>query len=316
MIDGSVVLLCGGVGGSKLADGMAQCLPPGKLTIVVNTADDFDHLGLRICPDLDTVTYMLAALVDPTRGWGRGDESWNCMEVMRALGGDAWFQLGDKDIALHLLRTQFLKSGCSLSEVTALIAGRLGIQHSVVPMSEQRVATKLTTDEGELSFQDYFVRQRCEPVVSAISYNGIGSASPSLKFIDALEKEDLRGIFIAPSNPLLSIGPILALPGIGEMIQSTKVPVIAVSPLIGGQPVKGPAAKLLKELGYPAGTEALATCYEPFLTGLVVDRVDAEAAALLPLQVLATDILMRDAQGRRDLAKACLQFCRVNSASQ
>lgn len=298
------LVLCGGVGGSKLADGLARILPPEQLTLVVNTADDFDHLGLRICPDLDTVTYMLGGLVHPERGWGRADETWACMETLGQLGGEAWFQLGDRDLALHVFRTQRLKAGASLAEVTAEISARFGIAHVPAPMSEEHISTIVSTDLGELSFQDYFVRHRSAPKVDGIRYAGIEQATPSEGFVRALCSTDLAGIVIAPSNPILSIAPILALRGIRQAIAKRKVPVIAVSPLIGGKAVKGPADKLMAELDHPPGNAGIAAFYGDLLDGLLIDRTDSADA--LKIRTRVDDTMMRSGADRERVARLCL----------
>jgi LPPG:FO 2-phospho-L-lactate transferase len=299
--------LCGGVGGSKLADGLARILSPEELTIAVNTADDFDHLGLRICPDIDTVTYMLGELVHPERGWGRADETWFCMEVLRSLGGEAWFQLGDRDLALHLFRTQRLQAGNTLTEITAEVCARLGVRHAPVPMSEDPVSTIIGTDQGELSFQDYFVRFRCMPKAGSIRYAGSDQAKPSKRFIHALRSPDLAGIVIAPSNPILSIAPILALPGIRQTIADREIPVVAVSPLIGGRAVKGPADKLMAELRHPPGNVGIASFYGDLIDGLLIDRVD-EAEVGTTIRTRAGDILMKNAADRERVARLCLEM--------
>lgn len=306
MISGSVLVLSGGVGGAKLAEGVAQVLPVEKVTIVVNTGDDFKHLGLSISPDLDSVSYMLADLADDRRGWGRKGETWACMSALAALGGEDWFQLGDRDLALHLHRTQLLARGASLSEVTGGITARLGIRHTIVPMTDQPVSTVVDTADGELPFQDYFVRHQCVPVAKACRYKGIESATASARFIGALHSPGLAGVIIAPSNPFLSIGPILALPGIREAIAKANVPVLAVSPLIHGQALKGPAAKLMSELAYESSTRGLARFYKGVIDRMVVDPADVPVSPGEDIRYLAADIVMKDAEGRRRLAEFCI----------
>ena len=301
------LVLCGGVGGSKLADGLARILPPEELTIVVNTADDFDHLGMRICPDIDTVTYMLGELVHPERGWGRADETWFCMEVLRSLGGESWFQLGDRDLARHLFRTQRLKAGDTLTAITAEVCTRFGIRHVPVPMSEDAVSTIIGTDQGELSFQDYFVRLRCVPKADGIRYAGSDQAKPSEPFVRALQSPDLTGIVIAPSNPVLSIAPILALPDIRQTIAERRIPVVAVSPLIGGRAVKGPADKLMAELRHPPGNAGIASFYGGLIDGLIIDRMD-ESDIGATVRTHAGDILMKNAADRERVARLCLEM--------
>ena len=303
-----ILLLCGGVGGSRLADGFARILGPDKLTIVVNTADDFDHLGLRICPDLDTVTYMMAGLVDQVRGWGRADETWACMETLERLGGETWFQLGDRDLALHLQRTALLGIGVSLSEITRAIASTLGLRHVPVPMSNDSISTVIETDEGDHLFQDYFVRLRCAPRACAVRYNGVERARPSPGLTEALADPALMGIVIAPSNPFLSIGPILAIPRVRTELRAAEVPIIAVSPIIAGKAVKGPAAKLLAELGYEPEIEGVAAYYEGLLDALVVDDVDRERGRSLRLRCHPAQTLMTDPKSRAGLAEVCLEL--------
>ncbi len=304
---GSFVVLCGGVGGSKLAAGMAQILPPEALTIVANTGDDFDHLGLRICPDIDTITYMLSGLVNTETGWGRGGETWSCMETLRQLEGEDWFLLGDRDLALHLHRTDRLSKGYSLSEVTQATCNRFGVEHAVVPATEDPIRTRLETDEGWLDFQEYFVRRKCEPRVSALKFVGSEAAHLAPRIERALNAKDLRAIFIAPSNPLLSIAPILAIPGMREACKARGVPIIAVSPFIRGQSVKGPAAKLLSELGNRVGNDGLAEIYGSFLDG-VVAHSDDEGSDDLPYDVLYTNTLMKSAKDRAHVARACISL--------
>lgn len=304
------IVLCGGVGGSKLADGLAQSLAPDDLAIIANTADDFDHLGLRICPDIDTITYMLAGLVNPVAGWGRSDETWSCMEALRSLDSETWFQLGDKDIGLHLHRSEALRRGVSLSEISARIGAALGLRHRIVPMTEAPVRTMLETPGGLLEFQDYFVRRRCEPVVSHVEYRGIAEAQPACGLLEALDSPRLEGIFIAPSNPILSIGPILAIPGVEARIRTRGVPVIAISPLIAGASVKGPAAKLMAEMGHEAGNAGIAACYAPILSALMIHSSDAPAASSLRVPWHSTDTLMKIAEDRQRLALEAISFLR------
>lgn len=306
MSGGKYVLLCGGVGGSRLAAGFAAVLPPERLTIIVNTGDDFDHFSLRICPDLDTVTYMLAGLVDEERGWGRRGETWRAMEAMGALGGETWFNLGDQDLALHLRRTELLRSGRSLSDVTSDITRRLGVAHPVAPMTDDAVRTIVCTEAGDLAFQDYFVRRRAEPVAREILYIGAGEARASRGAIGALKDPDLRAVVIAPSNPVLSVAPILAIAGIGEAVRARRVPVIAVSPLIGGKAVRGPAAKLMNELGYPPGADGLDEYYRGLVDGLVVDFRDGPSSAGGEVRRFQTDTLMTGPEARMRLAKFCI----------
>jgi LPPG:FO 2-phospho-L-lactate transferase len=269
------VALCGGVGGAKLAYGLARVLAPGELTIVVNTGDDFEHFGLRICPDLDTVVYTLADVADAHKGWGRAGESWSSQEELARLGGPAWFQLGDKDLALHLYRRSLIDGGASLSELTATIADAFGIRHSIVPMSDDPVRTIVETEEeGALPFQTYFVERRCEPRVSGFRFDGASAARLSPLVEAQLSAPDLAGVILCPSNPFVSIGPILALSGLRDTLRACNVPILAVAPLVGGEAVKGPLAKMMRELGMGASVDAIASLYADFLDILVIDPLD------------------------------------------
>ena len=306
--DKTIVALSGGVGGSKLVAGLNKILAPNQLTTVVNTGDDFEHFGLPICPDLDTVLYTLADLNDRERGWGRRDESWACMETLQALGAEDWFQLGDKDLALHLTRRQWLQQGESLSQVVERIRGQLGIASSVVPMSDEPVRTHVQTDQGELSFQDYFVRQRCVPKVERFFYRNSENASPSKGFSHALQDKNLAGVVIGPSNPFVSIDPILSLPGMRETLTGLGVPVVAISPIVGGKAIKGPAAKMFEELGKAASALSVAQHYGNLLSGFVIDDADRETAGLFDegLKVLVCDTVMVRQADREALARTTL----------
>ena len=276
--NGKVIALCGGVGGAKLAWGLTQILSPEQLTIVVNTGDDFEHLGLHISPDLDTVMYTLAGINNRELGWGLAGESWQCMAALETLGGDTWFRLGDKDIATHLYRTQQLAQGKTLSAVTAYLCEKLGIQHRVLPMSDDAVRTLVDTNEGELAFQDYFVRRQCKPAVNSVRFTGTETATLSSEVLSALNDPDLRAVIICPSNPLLSIAPILAVPGMRDSLKNIAAKIIAVSPLISGQSVKGPTAKMMEEMGIATDSNAIANFYSGLLDILVLDERDASEA--------------------------------------
>ncbi len=303
-----IVALAGGVGGAKLAAGLAAVLPPEDLLIAVNVGDDFEHLGLTICPDIDTVTYTLAGIANRAQGWGIEGETWNFMATLRSLGGEDWFNLGDRDMALHVLRSQRLKTE-TLSDVTASIAAWLGIRHRVVPVSDDPVRSIVMTNEGELAFQDYFVRRRCEPRFLSIRYDGADAATPSPALAHALSDPALQAIIICPSNPVLSIGPMLAIPGIRRALEKRRVPVVAVSPFIGGAAVKGPAAKIMRELGLEATPSTVADFYGGLLDGLVIDRADAHLACGGPV-LLADDTLMRGPEDRERVARITLDFVR------
>ena len=308
---GHVLALCGGVGGAKLAFGLLQVLAADDLTIAVNTGDDFEHLGLSISPDLDTVTYTLSGLADAERGWGLAGETWSFMEGLRRLGAEDWFWLGDHDLATHVERTRQLAAGRSLSEVTQALTTRLGLPDVIVPMSDQPVRTVIDTPGGPLAFQHYFVREQCRPTVTGVRYPGSESARPSPRLATALARTDLRAILICPSNPFLSIGPILAIPGVRQAIARNPAPCIAVSPIVGGRALKGPAAKLMLELGVEPSATAVASYYRGLARGLVLDRVDAGEQASVEaagLAAIAVPSIMRTDADRVALAKATLAF--------
>lgn len=303
---GKVVVLTGGVGGAKLVDGLARLLGPGRITAIVNTGDDFKHLGLRISPDIDTLLYTLSGQADPIQGWGRAEESWEFMAALEKLGGETWFRLGDGDLAIHVLRTQALARGERLSAITRLFAERWNIAVDVLPMSDDPVRTMIDTDEGLLAFQHYFVKRRCEPVVRAIHFRHAGSSSPAPGVIEALSDPDASAIFIAPSNPFLSIAPILAVPGIRDTLKCATVPVIAISPLIGGRAVKGPTAKIMAQIGLEVSTGAVAAHYEDFLDAILID--DGDPPLALPVRSPRADILMNTAEDRVRVAAAMMSL--------
>lgn len=305
---GKVLALCGGIGGAKLALGLYRVLGAGQLTVVVNTGDDFEHLGLSISPDLDTVLYTLAGLADPERGWGRAQETWNFMESLRQMGGEPWFQLGDRDLAMHILRTQWLRAGKTLSEFAAHVAGRFAIAARILPMSDAAVRTIVVTAEGDLPFQRYFVARRCEPVVRAIRFAGAKEAEPPGGLAQLMTDPSLQAIVICPSNPYLSVDPILAVPGIAAALAASAAPVIAVSPIIGGQAVKGPTAKIMAELGVAVTTETIAAHYRGLIDGLVIDAADAADRERVGVPVLATRTMMRDIADRERLARDVIAF--------
>jgi LPPG:FO 2-phospho-L-lactate transferase len=305
-----------------MAHGLAQAIPPEVLTVIVNIGDDFDHFGLRICPDLDTVCYTLAGLANPATGWGRKSESWGVFEEIGRLGGPTWFRLGDRDLGLHLERTRRLAAGQTLSQFTQEICRAWGIKVNVFPVSDQPVPTWVETDQGNLPFQEYFVRLACQPAVRAFHFMGVEQASPAPGVLEAIEQAD--AILIFPSNPWVSVDPIFAIPGILNAIlerSSAGCPLIAVSPIIGGKTVKGPAAKMFAELGVEPSALAVARHYQErlasHLRGFVVDQVDEADIPLLEvmgapeycrLQVLATNILMVDELDRKRLALEILGF--------
>jgi LPPG:FO 2-phospho-L-lactate transferase len=302
-----VVAISGGIGGAKLALGLCRVLPAQQLTVIVNCGDDFDHLGLRICPDIDTTLYTLGGLANTALGWGRQDETWRFMDTLGALGGPSWFRLGDRDLALHVERTRRLAAGESLSSFVGDVAQRLGITAGIVPMSDDPVRTHVRTPEGELAFQDYFVRLRCAPRVTAIRFEGAESARPAPAVAAALGARP-EAIILCPSNPYLSVDPILAVPGMRALLRAAGAPVIAVSPLVAGDAVKGPTAKIMRELGVPLTPAAIARHYAALIDGFVLDRRDAAGAGECDCPVKVTDTLMKSLKDRERLAREVLAF--------
>ncbi|HMV28767.1 MAG TPA: 2-phospho-L-lactate transferase [Anaerolineales bacterium] len=300
-----IVAFAGGVGGAKLAQGLAQTLPPKDLTIIVNTGDDFEHLGLYICPDLDTVCYTLGGLANPETGWGRAGETWNTIANVEKLGGPAWFRLGDSDIATHLERTRRLKEGKSLSEITKEFCKAWGIEATVLPMTDSPVRTVVDSDEGELAFQEYFVHRQCQPRVKGFRFDGVEVAEPAQGVREALASAD--AIIFCPSNPWVSIDPILSV------VKEVNKPVFAVSPIIGGKTVKGPAAKMYSELGIEPSAYAVAKHYRTILKGFVLDTTDAameKEIQDLGFATLVTNTLMNQLTDRARLANDVLNFIR------
>ncbi len=307
-----ILALAGGVGGARLANGLARVLTPGELTVAVNIGDDFTHLGLPICPDIDTVTYTLAGRNNHELGWGIAGESWAFMDELRALGGPDWFNLGDRDLAKHMLRGEWLRQGQSLSQVTTELARRQGIPQVIVPMSDEPVRTVVLTDEGELPFQDYFVRRRCEPRFLSIRFDGAASANISPGLQSALADPGLEAIVVCPSNPVLSIGPFLSVPSILDALHSAKVPRVAVSPFIGGDAVKGPAAKIMRELGEQPGAACLVRYYCGIIDAVLCDHEDPAAGKVIDgMAFHATDTLMKDEADQQRLATEVLALART-----
>ena len=305
------LLLSGGVGGAKLALGLDRLLPRGALTVIANTGDDFIHLGLAISPDLDTLTYTLADTVNPETGWGCRDETWNFMTALERVGGETWFRLGDRDLALHVERTRRLAAGEPLSQVTQTFCERLGIGSRILPMSDARVETRVVTADGVLEFQDYFVRRRAQPAVTGLRYAGAESARPPAAALNALDDPRLRAIFIAPSNPWLSIDPILAVPALRDALRAARVPVVAVSPIVQGAALKGPTAKIMAELGLPVTSASIARHYREYLDGLILDERDAEEIAAIKepgLETAMTTTVMRSLEDRISLARFAVDF--------
>jgi LPPG:FO 2-phospho-L-lactate transferase len=301
-----VVALSGGIGGAKLALGLSRVLPADELLVIANTGDDFEHLGLSISPDIDTLLYTLAGINNPVTGWGRRDETWSFMESIGQLGGEDWFRLGDRDLALHVERTRRLRLGQTLSEITADICRRLGIGARVVPMSDDRVRTRVCSEEGWIDFQDYFVRQQCRPVVQELAFDGVTLARPQADIVAALRSSDVRAVIICPSNPFISVEPILAIPGMRDAIKASGAPVVAVSPIIGGRAVKGPTAKMMRELDLEASAAGVAARYGDLLDGYIVDHADADGVGNVGARVTLAKTLMTSLQDREDLARVTL----------
>ena len=303
-----IAAITGGIGGAKLALGLYRVLPAHSLTLITNTGDDFEHLGLLICPDLDTTLYTLAGLANPELGWGRRDESWHFLETLESLGGQTWFRLGDRDLALHIERTRRLRAGESLSAVMASVAERLGVHASILPMSDDPVRTRVATSAGELAFQDYFVRLRCAPAVRSLSFAGAAAAAVAPGALAALAAEELAAIILCPSNPYLSVDPILAVPGMRAALRASGVPVIAVTPIVGGQALKGPTAKIMGELNLAPSPLTIARHYAGLIDGFVLDERDAALAPQFALPVHVTNTVMIDLCDRERLAREVLSF--------
>jgi len=314
-----VLAVSGGAGGAKLALGLARALNPAELAVLVNTGDDFTHLGLRICPDLDTVLYTLAGVVNTTQGWGRANESFGFMDELRRQGGPDWFLLGDRDLVLHVERTRRLAAGETLTQIMADLATRFGVATRLLPMTDAPVATLLDTSAGQLEFQHYFVRLRTIPAVQRLHYAGAAQARPSDDLLTLLRSRSLEAIILCPSNPYLSIDPILAVPGIRAALRAADVPIVAVSPLVGGRAVKGPTAKIMQELGIETSALAIARHYAGLIDGLLVDEADASAELKGPMSdefsklgivVGTARTLMRTLEDRQRLAESALDFAR------
>src|ERR1700734_1317643 len=302
-----VVALSGGIGGAKLALGLIRILPADDLIVGANVGDDFEHLGLHISPDADTLMYTLAGLDNTKLGWGRQDETWAFIETLSALGGEDWFRLGDRDLAVHVERTRRLQRGEALSAITADFCRRLGVGPRVLPATDDRLRTRLRTDEGWLDFQDYFVRLQCRPVVRELAFEGAADARPHPDLLAALSEERLRAVIICPSNPFISVEPILSLQGMRQALLACAAPVVAVSPIIGGRAVNGPTAKMMAEIGMIPSAAAVAKRYGDLLDGYVMDAGDAEEAARVAPRVTLAPILMTTLAEREQLARVVLE---------
>ena len=301
-----VTVLTGGVGGAKLVLGLCHALRPQDVTAIVNTGDDFTHLGLAVSPDIDTLLYTLSDKADAARGWGRAAESWQFMDALRSLGGADWFLLGDGDLALHVIRTHLLRTGIKLSAIVAEFASAWGIGAKILPMSDDPVATILETDEGEIEFQHYFVRRKCEPVVHVVRFTGASASSPAPGVVESIADPNCRAILIAPSNPFLSIDPILAVPAIRQALRETRVPIVAISPLVGGTAVKGPTAKMMHELGMEVSAMEVARHYAGVIDAMLIDARYPPAA--LDVKHARADTLMHTVNDRIRVARAALDL--------
>lgn len=306
-----VLALCGGVGGAKLAHGLSRILAPEELFVAVNTGDDFEHAGLPVSPDLDTVMYTLAEAADPGRGWGIAGETWRFMAMLAPFKELSWFNLGDKDLATHLRRAQVLRAGLDLDQATRSLCYSFGVRHRIFPMTLERLRTVVVTAQGRLPFQDYFVRLGCRPRARAIEFAGAGQAAPHPLFDSLLTGGGLRAVILCPSNPFLSIDPILALKNARSRLRAVGAPVVAVSPIVGGKALRGPAAKLMEEMNLPVNNLSVAEHYRDFLDGLIIDEADRhETSAIekLGIRVKPAAAVMRSTQDRIALAETCLRF--------
>lgn len=308
-----IVALAGGVGGAKLALGLSRIEPPSRLTIVVNTGDDFTHLGLHISPDVDTVMYSLAGIENPQTGWGLAEETWSFMQMLERLGGPTWFKLGDQDLATHVERSQMLADGLPLSKITKAFCERLNVKQLVLPMTDGKVRTIIVSRGHSIAFQDYFVKQKCVPTADAIEYAGADCSEPLAQIMDTLSSDSLEGIIVCPSNPFLSIGPMLAMSKVRRALEQRSRPVVAVSPIIKGAAVKGPAAKIMAELGRLPSCVTVAKYYQGLIDHLLIDSADldsADAIRALGIEPVVTDIMMRDLDDRCRLARECCAVIR------
>jgi LPPG:FO 2-phospho-L-lactate transferase len=303
-----ITALAGGIGASKFLLGLASVLPPEDITIIANTGDDIELYGLRICPDIDTVTYTLGGVINPVTGWGLSGDTFECLQGLKRYGEDTWFNLGDRDLATHIFRTHKLRQGVSLTEVTDSIRRAFGVKSTILPMTDAYTPTRITTDDGEMHLQEYFVRRKCEPRVVDISFDGIEHAKPASGVKNAILDADL--VILCPSNPFISIGPILAVPGIRETLSETEAMVIAVTPIIGGKAMKGPAADMLRDLGNEVSASAVAKIYRDFLDVFVLDEVDADLQAEIKAngtRVITTNTVMNTAEQKAELARTVIE---------
>jgi LPPG:FO 2-phospho-L-lactate transferase len=311
MMSGRCTVLSGGIGGAKLVLGLSKVTAGEDLTVIANTGDDFEHLGLAISPDLDTLVYTLAGEVNTETGWGRRDESWQFMAALEALGGTTWFRLGDRDLATHIERTRRLATGQCLTDVTSTLCERFGVGARILPMTDQAVRTRVRTETGTLDFQHYFVRERAEPRITGLEYAGAVAAEPTGAVLEALMDKNLAAVVIAPSNPYLSIDPMLAIPGLHDAVRNATAPVLAVSPIVSGAAIKGPTAKIMGELGLEVSALSIARHYRELLDGFILDTADRDMAGQIEnmgLKVAVCDTIMKGTEDKIRLAKATLDF--------
>jgi LPPG:FO 2-phospho-L-lactate transferase len=305
----SITCLAGGVGAARFLEGLANVFPPEKITAIVNTGDDLQYLGCHVSPDLDIVTYTLAGLAEKRNGWGIENDSFNCLDQLAKYSAETWFRIGDKDFATHLLRTAFLQQGFNLSEVTEKIRTSLKVKAQILPMTDQIVATKIKTPAGVLEFQEYFVKRGFKDQVQDVTYEGASLASPAPGVTPAIEKADL--IIFCPSNPILSIGPILAIPGIRDSLSKTRAKIVGISPIVGGKAIKGPLDKMMESLGLEVSPFSVAQLYRGLMRGYVVDEQDKSIASKitsLGMKVLATNTLMDSMEAKTKLARNTINF--------
>jgi len=306
-----ILAITGGVGGAKLALGLSKLLGPEDLSFMVNTGDDFTHLGFPISPDIDTLLYTLSGTCNTETGWGRSEEGWQFMQALKEMGAETWFALGDKDLAMHVERRRLLDSGLTLGAATASLAKSFGIAHRILPMSNDRVSTRVLTRQGKMDFQHYFVREKCEPSVTGFEFEGAAQALIHPDISELLNSPGLKGIILCPSNPFVSIDPILSIHGFREQLKACRAPVIAVSPVIGGAAVKGPTVKMMRELDIPNTADSVALHYADFLDGFVVDIKDGDLIHIIDkmnINSVVSNILMKTLEDRIDLARTCLEF--------
>lgn len=312
-----IVVLTGGTGGAKFVDGLRQVVSAQELTIIVNTGDDLEWWGLYVSPDIDSITYVLAGMLSKERGWGVKGDTFFCLQAMGQLGQPIWFHTGDRDLAIHLLRSKLLSQGKTLSEASAEISSRLGVQARILPMSDSRVETRVMTPIGELSFEEYFVQRWYQDPVESVRFAGAADAEPAPGVIEAIRSASV--VILAPSNPISSIGPILAVPGIREALRETRAPVLAVSPIVGGAAVSGPAGALMAAQGFPVSLAGVAQLYHDFLDILIADTRDAKEAAQLQqsgFRAHCTRTVMRNANDKAELARAILALVSASSNTQ